>query len=216
LAVETNKAFDAIATEYDWCFYLQGDEVVHEQYHQSILTACNQYLNTTKVEGLLFEYTHFYGSYQFVADSRKWYKNEIRIIRNNKDIRSYKDAQGFRINGRKLLVKTIAAKIFHYGWVKDPRAQQAKQEGVRKLWHSDDFIAQHVATANEFDYTAIDSLVPFLGSHPVTMQTRLQRMNWDFSWDFSKKKFKLKDLLLYRFEKLTGIRLFEYKNYKII
>ena len=29
LAEETNKAFDAI-TDADWCFYLQGDEVVHE------------------------------------------------------------------------------------------------------------------------------------------------------------------------------------------
>ena len=31
-ADETNKAFDAIPPEYDWCFYIQGDEVLHEKF----------------------------------------------------------------------------------------------------------------------------------------------------------------------------------------
>ena len=73
------------------------------------------------VEGLLFKYTHFYGSYKYVADSRKWYRNEIRIIRNTKNVLSYKDAQGFRKrDNTKLKVKSIDAYIYHYGWVKPP------------------------------------------------------------------------------------------------
>ena len=216
LAVETNKAFDAIDAKYDWCFYLQGDEVVHEKYHQSILEACAKYKAQKEVDGLLFGYTHFYGSYDYVGDSRTWYRNEIRIVRNDKTIRSYKDAQGFRKNDEKLRVKAIDAQIYHYGWVRDPRFQQAKQEGFRKLWHSDEFIEQHVATANEFDYSTIDSLTRFNGTHPAVMKDRLSRMNWAFSWDVSKKKFKAKDAFLYWFEKLTGKRLFEYKNYKQI
>src|SRR6187399_170661 len=32
LASETNKAFAAISSEYDWAFYIQGDEVIHEKY----------------------------------------------------------------------------------------------------------------------------------------------------------------------------------------
>jgi len=216
LAVETNKAFDAIGPHADWCFYLQGDEVVHEKYHQSILDACATYKDTKEVEGLLFAYTHFYGSYDYVGDSRTWYKHEIRIVRNDKSIRSYKDAQGFRKNDEKLNVKRIDAQIYHYGWVRDPRAQQAKQEGFRKLWHTDEFIQEHVATANEFDYSTIDSLTRFNGTHPKVMEQRLKRMTWDFKWDVSKKKFKPKDAVLYWFEKLTGKRLFEYKNYKLI
>ncbi|MCU0423781.1 MAG: glycosyltransferase family 2 protein [Bacteroidia bacterium] len=214
LAVETNKAFDAITNKADWCFYLQGDEVVHEKYHQEILSACEKWLPYQEVEGLLFKYTHFYGSYYYVADSRVWYRQEIRIVRNNKAIRSYKDAQGFRINGRKLNVKPIEAHIYHYGWVKDPRAQQAKQEGVRKFWHDDEFIHKHVATASEFDYGNIDSLKPFTETHPAVMSQRLKRMNWDFKWDINKKKFSLKGRLLYYIEKTTGIRLFEYKNFR--
>lgn len=215
LAEETNKAFDAI-TNADWCFYLQGDEVVHEKYHAEIIASCEKYATQKEVDGLLFKYEHFYGSYDFVGDSRTWYRNEIRIIRNDKNIRSYRDAQGFRKNGAKLKVKAIDACIFHYGWVKDPRFQQAKQENFHKMWHDDSWVKENVAEANAYDYSMIDSLQKFTGTHPTVMEERLKRMNWNFSWDVSKKKFKLKDWLLYTIEKGTGVRLFEYRNYEIL
>lgn len=216
LASETNKAFDAIGEKADWCFYLQGDEVVHEMYHQNILDACSTYRDDKQVEGLLFGYTHFYGSYDYVGDSRTWYRKEIRIIRNDKSIRSYRDAQGFRKNNEKLQVKPVDAMIYHYGWVKDPRFQQAKQESFQKLWHDDAWVKANVAEANDYDYTIIDSLDRFTGTHPAVMDERLKRMNWTFNWDVKRKRFKLKDRLLYWFEKLTGVRLFEYKNYNVI
>lgn len=215
LAEETNKAFDAI-TAADWCFYLQGDEVIHEKYHATIVDSCQKYLTQPEVEGLLFNYEHFYGSYDYVGDSRTWYRNEIRIIRNDKNIRSYRDAQGFRKNGHKLRVKKIDASVYHYGWVKDPRFQQAKQENFHKMWHNDDWVKEHVAEANAYDYSMIDSLKKFEGTHPAVMSDRLKRMNWNFSWDVSQKKFKLKDWLLYTIERTTGVRLFEYKNYTVI
>ena len=48
------------------------------------------------VDGLLFHYKHFYGSYDYVGSSSQWYKHEIRVIRNDSSFYSYKDAQGFR------------------------------------------------------------------------------------------------------------------------
>ncbi len=215
LAEETNKAFDAI-TAADWCFYLQGDEVIHEKYHATIVNSCQKYLAQLEVEGLLFNYEHFYGSYDYVGDSRTWYRNEIRIVRNDKSIRSYRDAQGFRKNGNKLTVKKIDASVYHYGWVKDPRFQQAKQENFHKMWHNDDWVKEHVAEANAYDYSMIDSLKKFEGTHPAVMAERLKRMNWNFTWDVSQKKFKLKEWLLYTIERTTGVRLFEYKNYTVI
>lgn len=215
LAEETNKAFDAI-TDADWCFYLQGDEVIHEKYHTEIVASCTKYKDQKEVDGLLFKYEHFYGSYDYVGDSRTWYRNEIRIVRNNKEIRSYRDAQGFRKNGLKLNVKPIDAYVYHYGWVKDPRFQQAKQENFHKMWHDDQWVKNNVAEANAYDYAMIDSLQKFTGTHPVVMSERLKRMNWNFSWDINQKKFKLKDWLLYQIEKTTGVRLFEYKNYTVI
>lgn len=32
LAVETDKAFNLIPDDYDWAFYIQGDEVIHERF----------------------------------------------------------------------------------------------------------------------------------------------------------------------------------------
>lgn len=127
LAVETNKAFNQIK-DANWAFYIQGDEVIHEKYLPIIKESMEKWKDDEKVEGLLLNYTHFYGSYDFVGDSRRWYRREIRIVRADKNISSYKDAQGFRKNERKLNVKHINAWVYHYGWVKPPFEQQEKQK----------------------------------------------------------------------------------------
>ena len=89
LAVETNKVFQNIPQHFDWCFYLQSDECVHEQDLPIIKQHMHEHLNNPKIEGLLFNYLHFYGSYQYIGTGRMWYDYEIRIIRNNKNIHSY-------------------------------------------------------------------------------------------------------------------------------
>ncbi len=216
LALETNKAFDAVSTQSDWAFYIQGDEVIHEKYHPAIKEAMLNYKDEKEVEGLLFNYTHFYGSYRYVGNSRKWYKKEIRVIKNNKEIRSYKDAQGFRKNDQKLQVKLINACVYHYGWVKPPAAQQAKQQSFHKMWHQDEWLEKNIQAGNEFDYSQIDSLAEFKETHPAVMSERLKRYNWEFNFDTSKVKLSLKDKLLLGIEKSTGWRPGEYRNYRIV
>lgn len=216
LADETNKAFAAISSNSDWAFYIQGDEVVNEKQLSVIYTAMQQFKEDKRVEGLLFNYIHFYGSYDYVADSRQWYRKEIRIIRNDKNISSYKDAQGFRKNGKKLNVKAIDAAIYHYGWVKPPEAQQAKQQTFHKLWHTDEWVKQNIPQVAKFDYAAVDSLAHFTGTHPAIIQARIDKMNWKFSFDPTQKKLSLRFKVLMFIEKMFGWRIGEYKNYKII
>lgn len=216
LAVETDKAFDAISADTDWCFYIQGDECVHEKYLPEIEHAMRTNLADTKVEGLLFNYLHFYGSYDYVGTSKRWYRKEIRIVRNLKSIRSYRDAQGFRIDGRKLNVKAINAYIYHYGWVKHPKAQQEKAKSFNKLWHNDDWMQEHIPDVNEFDYSQIDGLRLFADTHPAVMKKRIDSVNWKFSFDPTKRKTKLRYRITGWIEKLTGYRIGEYKNYKTI
>lgn len=216
LADETNKAFALIDPQSTWAFYIQGDEVIHEQYHNVIRAACKQYANDDGVEGLLFKYLHFYGTYDYVGDSRKWYSHEVRIVRNNPQIQAYKDAQGFRKNGRKLWVKAIDAYVYHYGWVKDPQQMMKKQKDVGRFWHDDEGMKGFDAIPDYFDFNDYDSLERFTGTHPNVMQTRLQRKNWQINLDTSVKRFSFKEKLLYRFEKMTGIRLFDFRNYKLL
>ncbi len=216
LADETNKALDNISAGNDWVFYIQGDEVFHEHGIEAVTDAMKKHLNNHAVEGLLLNYHHFYGSYDYIGDSRKWYRKEIRVIRNDPSIRSYKDAQGFRKNGKKLKVKPVYAFMHHYGWVKPPETMQAKQRSFHKMWHSDQWVDEHIEDAGLFDYSKIDSLALFRGTHPKVMQDRIAKKNWRFSFDPSKNKQSLKMKILSLIEFLTGWRVGEYKNYRVI
>ncbi len=217
LAVETNKAFQTIPNDTDWAFYLQGDEVVHEQYLDKIKSAMEKWQNDDKVDGLLFKYKHFYGSYDYVGNSERWYPHEIRVIKNNKKTYSYRDAQGFRKNdNEKLNVKPIDAYIFHYGWVKDPNVQRAKIENFEKLYHSEEKLKNaKVLRADNFDYSEIDSLAVFDGTHPQVMKELIDKKNWTFDYDLSCNKVTMKSRLKRIVKALTGIEI-GYKNYKIV
>ena len=214
LAEETNKAFQSIPDDSDWAFYIQGDEAVHEKFHPEIYDAMKKWKDKDNVDGLLFHYLHFYGSYDYVGVSPSWYQNEIRIIKNNKNIYSYRDAQGFRKDdNKKLRVKPIDAYVYHYGWVKDPRAMQKKQETFNKLYHDDEWVEKNVVKAEEFDYVShIDALRKFKGTHPQIMQERIDRINWKFNYDISFNKLELKYKFRLWLQKHFGIQL-GYKNY---
>src|SRR5882762_2435417 len=140
-ALETDKAFKAVSPDADWAFYIQADEVIHEKYHEAIRTAMERYQTDSSVDGLLFHYRHFYGSFDYVGESWRWYRREIRIIRNDPQIFSYRDAQGFRKRpNEKLRVKLIDAFVYHYGWVKDPRIMRQKQNNSVQFYKDDEWI----------------------------------------------------------------------------
>jgi hypothetical protein len=215
LAQETDKAFRAISEDSDWAFYIQGDEILHEQYHDTVREEMLRWKDDPNVDGLLFNYKHFYGSYDYVGIAPRWYRKEIRIVRNRRDIYSYRDAQGFRKGANeKLRVKPVNAFIYHYGWVKHPGNMQQKIEGLARFYHEDEWINKNMA-ADEFDYSAIDALTRFNGTHPKVMEERIKRVNWKFDHDLSKQNLSLKYKFKMFVEKHTGHLLFEYKNYII-
>ncbi|MEI6275160.1 MAG: hypothetical protein WCP08_04175 [Prolixibacteraceae bacterium] len=216
LASETNKAFDAIPAEYDWCFYIQGDEVIHEKYLPTIQSAMEENLSNQAVHGLIFNYRHFYGTFDYVADSRRWYRSEIRIVRNDKGIRSWNDAQGFRWkDATKLTGKFIGATVYHYGWVRPPKKMMEKLEGAKQYWSAD---SKHIKTidqvSTEYDYTeSIDSLTRFTETHPSVMKNRLEQLDWHPELSEKKKKFTARYFVLYWFEKIFRYRPFENKHF---
>jgi hypothetical protein len=218
LAIETDKAFRLISEESDWAFYIQADEVIHEKYHAVIRKTAERYKDDQQVEGLLFNYLHFYGTYDYVADSRKWYHKEVRIIRNDKSIHAYRDAQGFRRGVKKINVKPVDATVYHYGWVKNPRKMKDKLKKIQELWTDtiDDPTNIERRSGEIFDFNKFDSLKHFESEHPVVMKKRIEEKNWHIVLDISKKKFSNKEKLLYWYEKKTGKRLFDFRNYNVI
>ena len=217
-ANQTDIAFSHISVDVDWAFYIQGDECVHEKYLPLIKNEMEGNLNDTRIEGLLFKYKHFYGSYDYYGHSRRWYRREIRILRNNKAIHSYRDAQGFRLDGRKINVRLIDAYIYHYGWVKPPAGLNNKLRNFNLFYHDDKWLAQNLPETFEFDYKNADRLIHFTDSHPEVMKKRIEATNWKLNIDLNElhKKMTFRRKLLQKVEDITGWRVSEYRNYKII
>lgn len=214
LAQQTNIALQHVTG--DWAVYLQADEVLHEQDLPEIKRSMERNLGDHRVEGLLLSYNHFYGSYDYVGSSRRWYRNEIRVVRPGIGVQSWGDAQGFRINGRKLNVRPVEATVYHYGWVRPPQVQQRRQRAFHRLWHSDEWVQQYVGADAEFDYRDSGSLTRFAGTHPAVMRERIKKQHWAFSYDAARDKGRIKDRVLDWFESKTGIRIGEYRNYHLL
>lgn len=186
----------------DWCFYLQSDEVVHERFIPAIRKRCEELLPDVSVEGLLFSYKHFWGDYDHYHISHKWYPHEIRIVRNRIGVRSWGDAQSFRLNARKLRVAAVDAEIYHYGWVRPPALMQKKTREMELAYHGRAAVdALFAAKPPLFDYGTMDRLARFTGTHPAVMRQWIAKMDWKEQLDYegkSKARFN-HDKLKYRF-----------------
>ena len=225
----------------DWLFYLQSDEVIHEKYLPVIQQRCDELLDDRNIEGLLFNYIHFWGDYDHFQESHCWYRKEIRIIRNDPDIHSWESAQSFRripnfdgLNYRqqeetyKLHVADVNAWVYHYGWVRPPALMQNKIKAFSVNHRGVESVEQLVKEKKFdriFDYGNLDKLPVFKGTHPRVMKEWIDNFNWKKELRYSGPRRSLNpvknkhDKLRYRIvswiEKnmLFGIRLGEFRNY---
>jgi hypothetical protein len=222
----------------DWLFYVQSDEVIHEKYLPVIQQRCADLLNDREVEGLLFDYVHFWGDYNHYLVSHVWYPKEIRIIRNDPDIHSWRDAQSFRkipgFDGRdyfqkentyKLKVASANAAVYHYGWVRPPHLMQKKQKSfVTDLKGSEQANAEFRNSAEEFDYGDLSRLREFTGTHPAVMRSFIQQFNWGDkllsgkrkSSEHKHDKFKYRLLTFIEQNLLRGKQLWVFENYTLL
>ena len=98
LADETNRVLERC--KHDWALYIQADEVLHEEDLPAVRDALRRAIGREEVEGLAFDYHHFYGSPDWVWTGRASYRAEVRIVRRSSGAQSFSDAQGFRVQGR--------------------------------------------------------------------------------------------------------------------
>ncbi len=164
----------------DWAFYIQADEVLHEKYLGTVRKAMEVHLGRPEVEGLLFDYVHFWGSYDRYHTAHNWYSREVRVIRNGVGIESWRSAQSFRRDGAKLKVVHSGAAIYHYGWVRDPGVMKAKQKTLDSLHHDREWVKRkHPEPGGaELDYGDLRKLAKFRGTHPQAMAKRIAEKTW--------------------------------------
>jgi hypothetical protein len=199
----------------DWAFYLEADEVLHENDLPKISAAMEKYLNDESVEALAFDFLHFYGNKNTLAQSPGWYRSEVRIIRNTIPAWS-SEALFFNIvenhkKSRHPRAAHTGATIFHYGWVRSEAQMNLKTAAVQKFWQNKNSTA--------VDYSQIDSAVlkPFSGTHPKAVQDWLPAADGLFQADANHKlsSREKKHRRMMKLERWLGFR-FGKKHYTLV
>jgi hypothetical protein len=215
LGLETHRAMRACT--HPWGVYIQADEVLHERGAIDLAEAIRRYDTDPRIEGLLVRYVHFYGGFDTIATHRRWYRREVRAVRlaPELDIRPYQGAQGFRVGpeNRKIRARLTGAEMFHYGWARPSRALREKRELGRTMypWRDADTSRPLLAW--------MPGIRHFAGSHPAVAQSWIDARRNDPDRIIEPRRFRWRFLRYYiseAIERLTGVRVFEFRNYKIV
>jgi len=157
-----------------WGFYLQTDELIHENDFEKIRVDI-QKAQDQGCDAIRFRYYHFWLSHNEVAISKRWYPQEIRAIKLNAGIESYGDAQGFK-GYQKVFESDVH--IYHYGHVRDKDKREAKQELLIKMIRPREKYKKYKAR-EERDFNKTETL-SYLGPHPKWMKERIERFKDTF------------------------------------
>jgi hypothetical protein len=215
LGAETLRAMRACT--HPWGIYIQADEVLHETGADELAAAVRQHDADPRVEGLLVRYLHFYGGFQTIATHRRWYRREVRAVRLDpgRDIRPYQGAQGFRVGPqhRRIRARLTGAQMFHYGWARPAQALREKRELGKTMypWRNADERLPLLAW--------IPGIRPFRGSHPAAAREWIEARLEDPERVIAPRRFQWHHLRYYVsgwIERLTGVRVFEFRNYTIV
>jgi hypothetical protein len=215
LGLETHRAMRAC--RHPWGIYIQADEVLHERGAEELAAAIRAADSDSRIEGLLVRYVHFYGGFDTIATHRRWYRREVRVVRlaPELDIRPYQGAQGFRVGPahRKIRARLTGAEMFHYGWARPAQALVEKRELGRTMypWRN--------ADANRPLLAWMPGIQPFSGTHPSVASQWIAARRDDPARVIAPRRFRWRFLRYYvsgAIERLTGIRIFEFRNYKIV
>ncbi len=182
-AQQTNIALDACNPSGDWAFYLQGDEVLHEKDLPAIRRSMEEFKDNRSVLGLMMRYYHFVGDYWSLDP---WaYRRALRIVRPGKVVRSVGDAVGFARSSDNLYIgkkekelwRFADGRIYHYGWVKDPRLLREKVlNQVRWYWEgTPNERDQKTLSLEEYMPENYPFLKRFTGTHPEVMEKRVSK-----------------------------------------
>ncbi len=169
----------------DWAFYLEADEIIHQDDLPIIRANMEKYLHDDRVESLVFDYLHFYGNTKTLAWSPRWYRRAPRIIKNTIPVWAPKGLFFLVLEnhkrGRYPKAAHSGARIFHYGYVRTEEEYQAKQDNTDIYWRKD----KAVSESKTIQYSQIDSkaLVEFHGDHPEVINGFFPEAHSPFSSD---------------------------------
>ena len=216
LADETMRAMQACRGSWGIC--VQADEVLHERGVMILREAITESDGDSRVEALLVRYRHFFGDPFTEAVNRRWYRREVRVVRLDPalQIHPFRDAQGFRVGPehRRIRARLTDAEMFHYGWARMAFALRGRKAEDRKL-----YAKVHEPGAAEPLLRWFPGLRPFTGDHPAVARDWVEAHRHDADRTVSAPSFEWKHLRYYAsdlVERVTGARVFEFRNYRLV
>ena len=217
LSIETLKAM--AECQGQWGIYIQADEVLHEDGARTLKEKTTEWDTDERVEGLLVNYLHFYGGFDTIATSRRWYRREVRCIRLGRDIRPYQGAQGFRVGPeyRRIRARLTDAAMFHYGWARPAKAIREKHEASKTIYPWSRERTEQEQARGYLEWLPL--LRPFTDPHPRVARAWVEARAHDPERIIGPRHFKPEHLRFYLsdwIERLTGARLFEFRNYELV
>src|SRR2546430_14725984 len=115
---------------------------------------------------------NFCGLFTPVVPIGDWFRREVRAVRLGHDIRSYRDAQGFRVGPalRRVRARQVGARMFHYGWARPLQSMRRKLVAAQDVFpqHADR-LAARAAQPEALGWTPL--LRRFTGAHPDAAQS---------------------------------------------
>ena len=161
-----------------WAFYLQADEVVHEDDLPLIVESVERYLEDDGVEGLTFWHLDFWGDYRTILNVYPYRgQRRCRLVKPHLFVLSRGDAAGFTVHpkykekGRRIRVVDTGARLFHYGQVRSEKVLQAKWRSTHK-YHSERSIDDQ--EIDFYKYFPRQFMAPYKESHPEVMADRIK------------------------------------------
>ena len=217
LREETLRAMRACRHEWGVC--IQADEVLHEAGAPLLRAAMESADRDPGVEGLVVRYHHLFGDSGTEAVNRRWYRREVRAVRLDPSlgIEPYRDAQGFRREPghHRIRARLTNAEMFHYGWMRSAAALRARGAIDRVLYPGRSIPPGDQAAVLRW----FPGLKPFRGTHPRVAQQWVEARRHDPERVVTPRFFELEHLRFYAsdlVERLTGTRLFEFRNYTLV
>ncbi len=216
LADETLRAMRACRGSWGIC--VQADEVLHETGIPILSQALAAADGDPRVEALLVRYRHFFGDPFTEAVNRRWYRREVRVVRLDPalQIHPFRDAQGFRVGPehRPIRARLTGAEMFHYGWARTAAALRGRKAEDRKLY-------DRVRDRGDAEPLLrwFPGLRPFGGDHPAVARAWVEAHRHDADRVVSAPRFEWEHLRYYAsdlIERLTGARVFEFRNYRLV
>ena len=217
LREETARAMRAC--RFAWGFYIQADEVLHEQGLAPLRKAFEDAERGPGVEGLVVRYRHIFGDPDTEAVNRRWYRREVRGVRLDPaaELRPYRDAQGFRVGAgeRRVRARAVDAEMFHYGWLRSAAALRARGAVDRLLYPGRWVPPTETAAVLRW----FPGLRRFTGIHPAVAREWVAAHSHDPERVVTPRFFAAEHLRFYAsdlIERLTGHRPFEFRNYTLV